>query len=69
MAFFPDEDYVVESYSIILNEGETIDLKVDFTAAEKSGITFRGYFIQVDLDTWGESWTMDSIYPPRLKVV
>lgn len=68
MILLPDDDHVIETFSINLIEGENFDLKVDFTAAEKSGMTFRGYFMQVDLVTWNDSWTMESAYPPRLKV-
>jgi len=68
IAFLPDEDYTTKSYSVKLSKDQTIDLIVSFIALEKSGFTFRGYFVQVDFVTWGTSWTMDDSYPPRLTV-
>ncbi|MCD6263737.1 hypothetical protein J7L60_04955 [Candidatus Bathyarchaeota archaeon] len=68
LALLPDEDYKVQSFYLDLSEGQVIELTVTFSAAEKSGLSFRGYFVQVDFDSWGTSWTMDSAYPPRLKV-
>jgi hypothetical protein len=43
-------------------------MEVTFIASDKSGFSFRGYFIEVDFDSWGNSWTMESDYPPRLTV-
>ena len=68
LAFLTDEDLIVNSYSVDLGESEYGDIEMTFTASEKSGFTFRGYFIQVDFNSWGDSWTMDSSYPPRLEV-
>jgi len=69
LALLPDEDYKVESFYIDLSEGQSVELAVAFLAAEKSGLSFRGYFMQVDFNSWGTSWTMESSYPPRLKVI
>lgn len=69
LALLPDEDYKVESFNIDISEGQAMELTVTFLAAEKSSLSFRGYFIQVDFNSWGTSWTMESSYPPRLKVV
>lgn len=66
--FLPDEDYVVQSFTLSLNEGQSGIATVSFTAVQQSGFTFRGYFIQVDFDSWGTSWTMTDAYPPRLQV-
>lgn len=68
LAFLPDEDLILNSYSVDIGESEYGDIEMTFTASEKSGFTFRGYFIQVDFNSWGDSWTMDSSYPPRLEV-
>jgi LEA14-like dessication related protein len=68
LALSPDEDYVVQSFSLSLSKDETVEFTITFTASDKSGLTFRGYFIQVDLQPWDNTWTMGSSYPPRLKV-
>jgi hypothetical protein len=68
LAYQSDEDLMVNSYEIDLGEDEYADIEITFTASEKSGFTFRGYFIQVDFLSWGNEWTMSSSYPPRLKV-
>ena len=64
----PDEDYKVKTFDIKVSAGNTVELKVSFSPDEASGLTLRGYFVQVDLITWDSSWTMESSYPPRLKV-
>ena len=66
--YLSDEDHVIQSFTVSLDEGQSGVASVSFTAAEKTGWTFRGYFIQVDFDSWGTSWTMESDYPPRLQV-
>jgi len=68
LALLPDEDYEVESFSINVPKGQTVELTVTFLASEKSSFSFRGYFIQVDFNSWETSWTMESSYPPRLKI-
>ena len=68
IALLPDEDYKVQSFHISLSKDQVIELTVTFTASEKSGLTFRGYFIQIDFNSWGTTWTMRNSYPPRLKV-
>ena len=68
IAFLPDEDLLVYSYEIYLEDNELVDIEIDFTAIDKSGFTFRGYFIQVDLVSWSDVWTMGDTYPPRLEV-
>jgi LEA14-like dessication related protein len=68
IVLLPDEDHTIQSFNIDLEEGQPIDLTVTFTAEQQTGLSFRGYFVQVDLNTWGSTWTMDSLYPPRLKV-
>ena len=67
-AFLQDSDHVVQSFSVDLENNQLGDMEVSFIASEKSGFTFRGYFIEVDFDSWGNSWTMESEYPPRLTV-
>jgi len=64
----PDSDHVVQAFSVELENNQLGDMEVTFIASEKSGFTFRGYFIEVDFDSWGNSWTMESEYPPRLTV-
>lgn len=64
----PDEEYKVQSFFISLLKDQDKELTVTFTALEKTRLTFRGYFIQIDFDSWDKSWTMDSSYPPRLTV-
>jgi len=68
LALLPDEDYVVQSFQLNLSKDQIIELTVTFSAEQKSGAAFKGYFIQVDFDSWGTKWTMTSSYPPRLKV-
>jgi len=68
ITLLPDEDYKVQSFHLDLSEGQVIDLTVSFSASQKSELSFRGYFVQVDFDSWGTTWTMDNSYPPRLKV-
>jgi len=64
----PDTDHETQSFTVSLSEGQSGVATVTFLAAQKTGFTFRGYFIQVDFDSWGTSWTMESAYPPRLEV-
>jgi len=64
-----DIDHTSRSFHISLAEGQSVELSLSFTADQKSSLTFRGFFIQVDLTSWSTSWTMPSSYPPRLKVV
>jgi len=68
LAFLPDEDLIVNSYEIDIEADEYGDIEITFTASDKSGFTFKGYFIQVDFVSWEDDWTMESSYPPRLKV-
>lgn len=68
IALLPDEDHKVQSLTLSLSKDQVADAVVTFAASEKSGLTFRGYFVQIDFDSWGTKWTMDSSYPPRLKV-
>jgi len=67
-ALMPDSDHVVQAFSVDLNNNQLGDMEVTFIASDKSGFSFRGYFIEVDFDSWGNSWTMESDYPPRLTV-
>lgn len=62
----PDVTYVSREKSISLDEGETIWLRAYFTPDEASSLTIRGYFLEAEYND--ESWTMESNYPPRLKV-
>jgi len=41
---------------------------ISFVASDKSGFSFRGYFIEVNFVSWDDVWTMESAYPPRLEV-
>ena len=68
ITMLPDEDYEVKTFDISVGTGQTIELKVSFSPDKASGLTLRGYFIQVDLITWDDTWTMSDSYPPRLKV-
>ena len=68
LALLPDQDYVVQSFFLSLSKDDTVEFTVTFTASDKSGLTFRGYFVQVDLQPWNSIWTMASSYPPRLGV-
>lgn len=68
IALLPDEDYVIKSYNINLVKDQSIDIPVSFVAAEKTGFTFRGYFVHIDLASWSTSWDMENSYPPRLKI-
>ncbi len=66
--YLPDEDHVTQSFSVSLSEGHSGVATVTFIATHKTGWTFRGYFIQVDLDLWDTTWTMENTYPPRLTI-
>ncbi len=66
--FLSDEDHVTRSFTVSLSEGQSGVATVTFVAEQKTGFSFRGYFIQVDFDSWDTSWTMESAYPPRLQV-
>lgn len=61
------------SYSISLNEGDNQTCRLLWPPDEMSdGVTpgsMMGYFIEVWFDEQGWFWTMESSYPPRLKVV
>ena len=65
LAFMPDEDYVVKTFEIALNQDEELELILTFYPDEASSLTLRGYFIELEGLI---SWTMESEYPPRLKV-
>lgn len=67
LALMPDQVYTEHSEYISLNNGESTTIEFWFTAKDKSGLTFRGYFIEIVLPD-GTTWTMESDYPPRLKV-
>ncbi len=61
----PDQDYKVIDVLIDLSEGQTLDINIVFYPDTPTSATLRGYFIQLEgLITW----TMQSDYPPRLKV-
>lgn len=60
-----DVDYKVEVFQVNLEEGREVDLTVVFYPDEPSTLWMRGYFIELEGLT---SWTMESSYPPRLKV-
>lgn len=67
LAMMPDEVYLEESEYVSLREGESIVLEFWFIAEDRSGLVFRGYFIEIILPD-GSKWTMESDYPPRLEV-
>ncbi|MEM2799300.1 MAG: LEA type 2 family protein [Candidatus Bathyarchaeia archaeon] len=60
-----DEDVKVASFIISLRKDEEREYTLAFTPIEPSGISLRGYFIEVEGDL---SWTMPNTYPPRLTV-
>lgn len=64
----PDTDFEVQSYLVDLEDGQSGNIELTFYPERKSGFGFRGYFIEVDFDSWSDNWTMDSDYPPRLEV-
>lgn len=68
LALQPDTDLVVNSFNVKLENGQSMELTVTFTASEKSGLSFRGYFLEVDFLNSQRTWTMENSYPPRLKV-
>ena len=65
LAFMPDEDYAIKTFEIVLNQDEELELILTFYPDEASSLTLRGYFIELEGLI---SWTMESEYPPRLKV-
>jgi len=68
LALRPDEDYAVGTFTVKLASGQHAELTVTFVASEKSGLVFRGYFIEVNFLYSQRKWTMVDTYPPRLKV-
>jgi hypothetical protein len=58
----------VSTFTVKLESGQSAELTVVFVASEKSGLLFRGYFIEIDFLYSQRKWTMDDAYPPRLKV-
>jgi len=68
IALLPDQDFVVDAISISVRSGETTDVYAIFYPSEASGLSLRGYFIEVDFTSWETKWTMNDSYPPRLKV-
>lgn len=66
LALMPDRVYKEFTESIYLREGESVTLTFEFVA-EGGGLGFRGYFIEIVFPD-GSKWTMESSYPPRLKV-
>uniref|UniRef100_A0A7C3SMU8 Late embryogenesis abundant protein LEA-2 subgroup domain-containing protein n=1 Tax=Thermofilum pendens TaxID=2269 RepID=A0A7C3SMU8_THEPE len=68
LALRPDEDYAVGTFRVKLASGQHAELTITFVASEKSGLLFRGYFIEVDFLYSQKKWTMEDRYPPRLKV-
>lgn len=68
IAFGADEDYIVKTITINIPEGRRTHITLTFVPNQRSGGTFRGLFVQIDLISWGETWTMPSSYPPRLRI-
>ena len=68
IAYASDIDFVMHSFSFLIFEGETEDCVISFYPDEVSGFSFRGYFIEVFFSD-DTRWLMDTLYPPRLKIV
>lgn len=68
IVLLPDTDFLVQTFQISVRSGEETDISLTFYPDELSGGSLRGYFMEVVLTTWNKEWTMESIYPPRLKV-
>jgi hypothetical protein len=66
---WPDSDHATGNLRIQLGKDQAVELILSFVADEKSSLTFRGFFIEVDFVSWGNRWTMPGEYPPRLRVV
>ena len=49
-------------------EGGRVNITLAFVPNQRSVVTFRGLFVQIDLISWGEAWAMPSSYPPRLRI-
>jgi hypothetical protein len=69
IAWWPDSDYQVSTVPVSLRAGESKEIEVAFTPDERSGSRLRGYFIEITFQLTGTSWTMESSYPPRLRVL
>lgn len=70
--YWSDNDYHIQTFPVNLSGGETEELAVSFMPDQASGGGFRGlngYFIQVDFQATGTTWTMENTYPPRLTVI
>ena len=68
IAYASDIDLAMQSFPFLIFKNETEDCVISFYPDEASGFTFRGYFIQIFFSD-DTSWLMDTLYPPRLKVV
>lgn len=67
--YMSDEDQTIRSFEIDLEENDHVDIMTTFTPEDQSGFIFVGYYIYVDFESWGKSWTMNTAYPPRLEVI
>lgn len=71
ISLWTDSDYHVQTFPVNIRGGDTEDLTVSFMPDQASGGGFRGlkgYFIEVDFQASGTTWTMENTYPPRLTV-
>ena len=67
VSFATDVNYITESFSFLILEGESEDFVISFYPDERSGGSFNWYFIEVFFSD-GSSWLMDQLSPPRLKI-
>jgi len=68
LAFQPDKDHAVGTFTVRLAGGQSTELRIEFVASEKSGSLLRRYFIEVDFLYLQQKWTMENSYSPRLRV-
>lgn len=67
IAVWSDVDYEVSTFPVSIAGGEQKELTVAFQPDQISDNSMRGYFIQIDYQAIGTTWTMQNTYPPRLK--
>jgi len=67
--YWLDKDYATKMFHVRLSKGESVTLEVDFRPSQPSTGRLRGYYMQVDFESWVGKWTMPNSYPPRLTVL
>jgi len=67
--YWLDKDYATKMFHVRLSKGESATLELEFRPSQPSSGRLRGYYVQVDFESWVGKWTMPGSYPPRLTVL